>query len=207
MCVYVCVCASCVCCYRFAAAALALARSLFLSSTSYKHRKEHIDHMPLLPRVACQTTHLSTGCTLYTKVHVHADCAWRPVLFVHILDDLRTHGLPSGQSNHTATDSSHKWYKTWLHSLASDARKTHWNFTLDTIHKKDMRDHKSYWRPWSMPYIDMACLLLQVAGTEYREPSKEKILLIYINSSVILLDTIQFTNVQYVAYDDVNGSQ
>ena len=58
-----------------------------------------------------------------------------------------------------------------------------------------------------MPYIDMACLLLQVAGTEYREPSKEKILLIYINSSVILLDTIQFTNVQYVAYDDVNGSQ
>ena len=70
MCVYVCVCASCVCCYRFAAAALALARSLFLSSTSYKHRKEHIDHMPLLPRVACQTTHLSTGCTLYTKVHV-----------------------------------------------------------------------------------------------------------------------------------------
>ena len=54
------------------------------------------------------TTHLSTGCTLYTKVHVHADCAWRPVLFVHILDDLRTCGLPSGQSNHTAKDSSHK---------------------------------------------------------------------------------------------------
>ena len=59
-----------------------------------------------------------------------------------------------------------------------------------------------------MPHIDMTCLLLQVAGAgASRDSSKEKILLIYIKYSVILLDIIQFTKAQYVAYDDVNGSQ
>lgn len=58
-----------------------------------------------------------------------------------------------------------------------------------------------------MPHIDMTCLLLQVAGAGASgDSSKETILLIYIKYSVILLDTIQFTNVQYVTYDDVNGS-
>ena len=138
VCVRMCVCVSCVCCYRFAAAALALARSLFLSSTSCKHRKKGTVQSHAI--AACQTTHLrmyvKTGCTLPTCMYVHADCACRPVLFVHMLNDLlyvRTHALPSGQANPTVKDSSHTWMiqtlsatTLWLVVPAKHSEISHW---------------------------------------------------------------------------------